>query len=79
MTLERTPPELSADIMDKGIMLAGGGGLIKGLDMLVSQETGMPVYIAENSLDCVVNGAKKVLDDLDKMQSVLANAKQIRR
>ena len=79
MTLERTPPELSADIMDKGIMLAGGGGLIKGLDMLVSQETGMPVYIAENSLDCVVNGAKKVLEDIDKLQNVLANTKQIRR
>ncbi len=79
MTLERTPPELSADIMDKGIMLAGGGGLIKGLDMLVSQETGMPVYIAENSLDCVVNGAKKVLEDIDRLQNVLANTKQIRR
>jgi len=79
MTLERTPPELSADIMEKGIMLAGGGAQIKGLDMLISQETGMPVYIAENSLDCVVNGAKKVLDDLERLQGVLANTRQIRR
>lgn len=79
MTLERTPPELSADIMEKGIMLGGGGAQIKGLDMLISQETGMPVYIAENSLDCVVNGAKKVLDDLERLQGVLANTRQIRR
>ena len=79
MTLERTPPELSADIMEKGIMLAGGGALIKGLDMLISQETGMPVYISENPLDCVVNGAKKVLEEFDRMQDVLANTKQIRR
>lgn len=79
MTLERTPPELSADIMEKGIMLAGGGALIKNLDMLISQETGMPVYIAQNPLDAVINGAIKVLGDMDKLKNVLSNSKKNRR
>jgi rod shape-determining protein MreB len=61
-TLEKTPPELSADIIDHGIMLTGGGALLRGLDKLVEQETGMPVHVAENPLDCVVNGAGKQLD-----------------
>lgn len=60
-TLEKTPPELSADIIDRGIMLTGGGALLKGLDMLVMQQTGMPVHIAPTPLDCVVNGAGKRL------------------
>ena len=60
-TLEKTPPELSADIIDHGIMLTGGGALLKGLDMLVMQQTGMPVHIAERPLDCVVDGAGKRL------------------
>lgn len=55
-TLEQTPPELSADIVDNGIMLTGGGALLRGLDLLVSQETGMPVKTAERPLDCVVDG-----------------------
>ncbi len=55
-TLDRTPPELAADIMERGIMLTGGGALLRGLDKLISTETGMPVKIAENPLDCVVNG-----------------------
>ncbi|HAH78853.1 MAG TPA: rod shape-determining protein, partial [Ruminococcaceae bacterium] len=55
-TLEKTPPELSADIIDHGITLTGGGALLRGLDKLVEQETGMPVHVAENPLDCVVNG-----------------------
>ena len=57
LTLEKTPPELAADIMEKGIVLAGGGALIKNLDKLLSTETGMPVYIADEPLDCVVRGA----------------------
>ena len=61
VTLEKTPPELSADIIDHGIMLTGGGALLKGLDMLVMQQTGMPVHIAERPLDCVVDGAGKRL------------------
>ena len=60
-TLEKTPPELSADIIDHGIMLTGGGALRRGIDMLVMQQTGMPVKIAPNPLDCVVNGAGKRL------------------
>lgn len=55
-TLENTPPELSADIIDNGITLTGGGALLRGLDTLIGRETGMPVHIADNPLDCVVNG-----------------------
>ena len=66
-TLEKTPPELAADIMDKGIMLAGGGALLKGLDVLITHETNMPVHIAESALDCVVLGAGKALEDFDKI------------
>ncbi len=66
-TLEKTPPELAADIMDKGIMLAGGGALLRGLDMLINHETHMPVHIAENPLDCVALGAGKALDNFDSI------------
>ncbi len=66
-TLEKTPPELSADIMEKGIMLAGGGALLKGLDKLINQETNMPVHIAETPLDCVVLGAGKALENFDEL------------
>lgn len=69
--LERTPPELAADIMDRGIMLAGGGALIWGLDMLVSQETGMPVYLAENPLEAVARGTGKVLENIEVLRRVL--------
>ena len=61
-TLEKTPPERSADIIDHGIMLTGGGALLRGLDRLVEQETGMPVYVADSPLDCVVDGTGKRLD-----------------
>lgn len=61
-TLEKTPPELSADIIDNGIMLTGGGALLRGLDQLIEEETGMPVKIAERPLDCVVDGAGMRLD-----------------
>lgn len=66
-TLEKTPPELAADIMDKGIMLTGGGALLKGLDKLINKETHMPVHIAENPLDCVAIGAGKALDQIEKL------------
>ncbi|MCR6514202.1 MAG: rod shape-determining protein [Clostridium sp.] len=66
-TLEKTPPELAADIMEKGIMLAGGGAMLKGLDILINKETNMPVHIAESPLDCVVLGAGKALEDFDKI------------
>jgi rod shape-determining protein MreB len=61
-TLEKTPPELASDIVERGIMLTGGGGLLSGLDRLISQETGIPVQVAENPLDCVVQGTLKRLE-----------------
>ena len=61
-TLEKTPPELAADIIDRGIMLTGGGALLRGLDKLVAQETGIPVHVAERPLDCVVEGTGKSLE-----------------
>lgn len=64
-TLEKTPPELASDIMESGIVLTGGGALIRGLDKLIEQCTGIPVYIAENPLDCVALGTGKALDDID--------------
>ncbi|MCR3758241.1 rod shape-determining protein [Clostridium felsineum] len=69
LALEKTPPELAADIMDKGIMLAGGGALLKGLDMLISKETNISVHIAESPLDCVALGAGKALDHFEKLVS----------
>lgn len=77
-TLEKTPPELASDIVEKGIVLAGGGALIKNLDKLLSQKTGMPVYIAENPLECVVKGTGKTLEDLERLKSVLINARKNR-
>ena len=76
ITLEKTPPELASDIMEKGIVLAGGGALIKNLDKLLSIETGMPVYIAEEPLDCVVRGTGKTLEDLERLKTVLLNARR---
>jgi len=70
--LERTPPELAADIVDKGIVLTGGGGLLRGLDQLLRDETGLPVTIAEDALNCVVLGSGRVLEELDRMRGVLS-------
>jgi rod shape-determining protein MreB len=70
ITLERTPPELAADIMEKGIVMTGGGSLLKGLDKLISEETGMPVFLAENPLDCVVLGAGKALSAIELIKMV---------
>lgn len=78
ITLEKTPPELASDIMEKGIYLAGGGVLIKNLDKLVNKETGMPVYIAEEPLECVVRGTGKTVEDLERLKSVLINARKRR-
>ena len=78
LTLEKTPPELASDIMEKGIVLAGGGALIKNLDKLLSTETGMPVYIAEDPLECVVRGTGKTLEDLERLKTVLINARKRR-
>ena len=77
-TLEKTPPELASDIVEKGIVLAGGGALIRNLDKLLSQKTEMPVYIAEDPLECVVKGTGKTLEDLERLKSVLINARKVR-
>lgn len=77
-TLEKTPPELASDIMERGIVLAGGGALIQNIDKLLSQKTGMPVYIAEEPLDCVARGTQKTIDDLEKLKTVLLNSKRKR-
>lgn len=69
-TLERTPPELSADIIDHGITLTGGGALLTGIDDLIHKETGMPVHIAEDALDCVAIGTGRVLDSIDMLRSM---------
>ncbi|NLC07534.1 MAG: rod shape-determining protein [Syntrophomonadaceae bacterium] len=76
LCLERTPPELAADIMDRGIVLAGGGSLLKGLDQLVSQETGMPVHIAEEALSAVALGTGKVLENIEVLKRVLISPKK---
>ena len=68
--LEQTPPELGADIADRGLVLTGGGALLNGLDRLLSEETGLPVSIAEDPLTCVVRGSGKALDLIGKMNSV---------
>ena len=78
LTLEKTPPELSSDIMEKGIMLTGGGALIKNLDKLLSLETGMPVYVAEEPLECVVKGTEKTLENIEKLRYVLMNSRRKR-
>jgi rod shape-determining protein MreB and related proteins len=68
--LERTPPELAADIIDRGIMMAGGGSLLRGLDALLREETGLPVSLAEAPLYCVVQGVSRLLDDIDLLAKV---------
>lgn len=78
-TLERTPPELAADIIDHGIMLTGGGAMLRGLDHLISMETGINVLIAENPLDCVAIGTGRVLEDIDRLRDVLSDSEDSRR
>ncbi len=69
--LEITPPELASDIVDRGIVMAGGGSLIRGLDVVLSQETSLPIRIDEDPLTCVVRGTGRILEDPDKYRSVL--------
>ena len=70
--LEITPPELAGDIVDRGIVMAGGGALIRGLDVLLSQETSLPIRVDDDPLTCVVRGVGRILDDPDKYRSVLS-------
>ncbi len=74
--LEATPPELSADILDRGIILTGGGALIKGLDKRISYETKLPVYIGDDPLTAVARGTGKILENLEKFQSILVKTKR---
>jgi rod shape-determining protein MreB len=71
VALESTPPELSSDLVDRGIVMAGGGSLLRNLDRLISRETGLPVRVAQDPLFCVVNGAGKVLEELDFFKDTL--------
>ena len=70
VALEKTPPELAADIVDKGIVPAGGGALIRNLDLLLKEETGLPIMIAEDPLSAVVIGSGKALDQIDVLDNV---------
>ena len=76
-TLERIPPELASDVMEFGIMLAGGGALLKGLDVSLNDKTGMPIHIAEQPLDCVALGTGKALEDIEILQRLRKNSRRI--
>ena len=69
--LEITPPELASDIVDRGIIMTGGGALVRGLDVLLQQETGLPIHVDEDPLTCVVRGTGRILDDFEKYRTVL--------
>jgi len=75
LTLERTPPELSADILDRGIMLTGGGALLRGLDAQLREVTNLPVNVAEDPLTCVVRGTGKIVENINSYQKVLNRSK----
>jgi len=70
IALEQTPPELAADIVDRGIVLTGGGALLKGLDSLLREETSLPITVVEDPLSTVALGSGKVLDNLDVLREV---------
>jgi rod shape-determining protein MreB len=76
-TLERTPPELAADIMSHGIMLTGGGAMLHGLNILINRETEMPVNIAEEPLDCVAHGTGIAIENYDMLKSVFISSKKL--
>jgi len=75
--LEETPPELSADISDRGIYITGGGGLVSGLDQLLQERTGIPVMIAEDAISCVAIGTGKALNHIDLLST--GNAIKIKK
>lgn len=75
MSLERTPPELAADLIDHGIVMAGGGSLLKGLDKLISEETGLPVHLADDPVTAVVNGTGRVLSEIAYLKKVTVSVK----
>ena len=73
-TLDKTPPELAADIMDRGIVLTGGGGLLRGLDERLRHETGIPIHLAENPLASVVLGSGKCLEEFETLKKVMISS-----
>lgn len=77
-TLEKTPPELASDVMEYGIVLTGGGALLNGLDKLIRKETGMPVRIAEEPLDCVALGTGKTIEEIETLKRVLISPKRLK-
>ena len=78
-TLEKTPPELAADVMDHGTMMTGGGALLTNFDRLLSHETGMPVLVSEDALSCVGEGTGRALENIDLLKRVVMTAKKIRQ
>ena len=78
-TLEKTPPELAADVMDHGIMMTGGGALLTNLDKLISNETGMPVLVADDALSCVGEGTGRSLENLNLLKRVVMTTKKLRQ
>jgi len=75
MTLERIPPELSADLFERGIVLAGGGSLLRGIDKIISEETGLPVHIAEDPITAVALGTGKILEEIKYLKKVTVSHK----
>ena len=75
MSLERTPPELAADLIEHGIVMAGGGSLLRGLDKLISEETGLPVHISDDPITAVVNGTGRVLSEIQYLKKVTVSVK----
>src|SRR5438093_13605830 len=75
ITLERCPPELSADLVDRGIVMAGGGSLLRGIDRLVAEETGLPVHIADDPLTAVAEGTGRVLQGLQFLKRVASSGR----
>jgi rod shape-determining protein MreB len=71
--LEQTPPELGADIAEKGMVLTGGGALLRDIDRLLMEETGLPVIVAEDPLTCVVRGSGRALEEMERLGSVFSN------
>ena len=76
ISLERTPPELAADILDRGIILTGGGALLKGLDERLREETNLPIHVADDPLTCVVRGTGKILDDIENYSKLLLRSRR---
>jgi rod shape-determining protein MreB len=75
LALEKTPPELAADIVDRGIYMAGGGALLRGLDLLIKEETSLPVFVAENPLESVVRGAGRILENISVNEKLVLRSK----